>query len=187
MRVFAGISLPTGDSKRVIEESAEAGGEEVGGDGGGDVFASGIHGHDLTLGTGSVSGLFGADLRVQWKRLFATVGIEGVARTKGANGYTYADEMSWNGSLGAFLVDGDDFNLTIAAECTGASKGQDVFNGVRATDTSATVVYLGPNIMANWGKRYHAEVGVQFPVLRENSGVQAVPDYRISATVGIRF
>ena len=177
-RFFAGLSLTTGDSSRVLEEGAETGG---------DATPSGIHGHDLALGTGSVSGIFGVDARVQWKRLFATAGIEGVARTKGAHGYTYADEMGFHGSLGAFLVNGDDFNLALAAECTGSSKGQDVFQGNTATDTSGTVVYLGPQISANWGKRYHAEVSVQFPVLNENSGVQAVPDYRISATVGIRF
>ena len=186
-RFFAGISLPTGDSRRVLEEAAESGGEGEGGEGGGETIASGIHGHDLALGSGSVSGIFGVDARVQWKRIFVTAGIEGVARTKGAHGYTFADEMSWHGSLGAFLVDGDDFNLALAAQCTGSSKGEDVFQGVRATDTSATIVYLGPQISANWRQRYHAEVGVQFPVLRENSGVQSVPDYRVTGTIGIRF
>ncbi len=180
-RFFAGISLPTGDSERVLEEGAEAGTGE------GETVASGIHGHDLALGTGSVSGIFGVDAHMQWKRLFAAVGIEGVARTKGAHGYTFADEMSWHGELGAFLVDCPDFNLALAAECTGSSKGQDIFQGVRATDTSATFVFLGPKISATWSKRYHADVAVDFPMLRENSGVQAVPEYRISATVGIRF
>ena len=180
-RFFAGISLPTGDSDRVLEEGAESGGGES------ETVASGLHGHDLALGTGSVSGLFGVDARVQWKRLFFTAGIEGVVRTRGAHGYTFADEMSWHGELGAFLVDCPDFNLALAAECTGSSKGQDVFQGTRATDTSATFVFLGPKISATWSKRYHAEVAVDFPVLREASGVQAVPDYRISATVGIRF
>ena len=177
-RFYAGISLPTGDSDRVLEEGAE---------GGDDSTPSGIHGHDLALGTGSVSGLFGVDARVQWKRLFFTAGIAGVARSKGAHGYIFADEMSWHGSLGAFLVDGDNFNLALAAECTGSSKGEDVFQGARATDTAATFVFLGPKISATWRKRYHAEVAVDFPVLREASGVQAVPDYRISATVGFRF
>lgn len=184
-RFYAGISLPSGDSSRVLEEAAEGGEGE--GEGGGETVASGIHGHDLALGSGSVSGIFGVDAHVQWKRLFAAVGIEGVARSRGAHGYTFADEMSWRGEFGAVLVDADDFNLSLAAECTGASKGQDVFNGTKATDTSATFVFLGPKISANWAKRYHADVAVDFPVLRENSGVQAVPDYRISATVGIRF
>ena len=182
-RFFAGLSLPTGASSRVLEEAAEGGG----GEGEAPTLASGIHGHDITLGSGSTSGLFGFDTRVQWKRLFLTAGIEAVVHTKGARGYTFADEMNFHGGLGAFLVDGDSFNLALSAECTGSSKGQDVFQGVRATDTSSTVVYLGPQIAANWGKRYHAEVGVKFPVLRENSGVQAVPDYRVSATFGVRF
>ncbi len=186
MRFFAGVSLPTGDSRRVLEEGAEA--DSAGAEGeGGATLASGIHGHDLALGTGSVSGIFGWDARVQWKRLFATAGIEGTARTRGAHGYTFADEMSWRGEVGGFLVDGDDFNLALSAECTGASKGEDVFQGTRATDTAATFVFLGPKIAVNWRKRYHADVAVDFPGARENSGVQAVPDYRISATVGIRF
>jgi hypothetical protein len=184
-RLFAGLSLPTGDNDRVLEEGMEAGGDE--GEGGGEMAASGVHGHDLALGTGGVGGIFGVDVHMQWKRLFATMGIEGVARMKGANGYRYADEMSWHGSLGAVLVDQNDFTLALAAECTGASKGQDVFLGTPATDTAATIVYLGPKVSATWGKRYHADVSVDFPVLHENSGVQIVPDYRISATFGIQF
>ena len=186
-RFFAGLSLPTGDSRRVLEEAAEGGGGAAEGEGEGTTLASGIHGHDITLGSGSVSGLFGVDARVQWKRLFLTAGLEAVVHLKGAHGYTFADEMNFHGGLGAFLVDGDSFNLALSAECTGSSKGQDVFQGVRATDTSSTVVYLGPQISVNWRKRYHAEVGVKFPVLLENSGVQAVPDYRVSATFGLRF
>ncbi len=186
-RIFAGLSLPTGDSRRVLEEGAESGGARGEGEGGGETIASGIHGHDLALGTGSVSGIFGVDARLQWKRVFAVAGLEANVRTRGAYGYTFADEMGWHGELGAFLVDGDNFNLALSAECTGSSKGEDVFQGVRATDTSGTFVYLGPKVAVNWRKRYHADVAVDFPVLRENSGVQAVPDYRISATVGIRF
>ena len=187
VRFFAGLSLPTGDSRRVLEEGMEAG--EGGGEGEAEAapMPSGIHGHDLALGSGSVSGIFGMDAHIRWKRIFLTAGLEATVRTKGAHGYTYADEIGFHGSLGAVLVDGDDFNLSLAAMCNGASKGQDVFNGVRATDTSATVVYLGPEVAANWGKRYHAEAGVQFPVLRENSGVQIVPDWRVTATFGLRF
>ena len=184
VRFFAGLSLPTGDSSRVLEEGMEAEGGDA------DAPApmpSGIHGHDLALGSGSVSGIFGVDARIQWKRIFLTAGLEATVRTKGAHGYTYADEMGWHGSLGAMLVDGDNFNLSLAAMCNGGSKGQDVFQGVRATDTSATIVYFGPEVAANWAKRYHAEVGVQFPVVRENSGVQSVPDWRVSATFGLRF
>ncbi len=188
-RFFAGISLPTGDSDRVLEEAAEGGAAATGAadEGGAAQLESGIHGHDLTLGSGSVSGLFGFDTRIQWKRIFLTAGIETVVHSKGAHGYTYADEMNFHGALGAFLVDGEAFNLALSAECIGSSKGQDVFQGERATDTSSTLVYLGPQIAANWGKRYHAEIGVLFPVVRENSGVQSVPDYRVAATFGVRF
>ena len=182
-RFFAGLSLATGDSSRVLEEAAESGG----GEGEGEMIASGVHSHDLTLGSGSVSGLFGFDTRVQWKRIFLTAGIETVVRTKGAHGYTFADEMNFHGGLGAFLFDGENLNIALSAECTGSTRGEDVFQGVRATDTSSMVVYLGPQISANWAKRYHADVGVQFPVVRENSGLQITPDYRVSATFGVRF
>lgn len=182
-RFFAGLSLPSGDSSRVLEEAAESGEEE----GEGATVPSGIHGHDLSLGSGGVNGIFGVDARVQWKRLFLTAGIETVVHTKGAHGYTFADEMNFHGGLGAFLVDGENLNIALSAECTGSAKGEDVFQGVRASDTAWTVVYLGPQVSANWAKRYHAEVGVQFPVLRENSGVQIVPDYRVSAAFGVRF
>lgn len=190
-RFFAGLSLPSGDSSRVLEEAGHHEKSEHHEEGeeseSGEETASGVHGHDLALGTGGVSGIFGVDARVQWKRLFATAGIQGTVRLKGANDYKFADEMIWHGSLGAVLVDEKQFTLTLAAECNGSSKGQDVFRGVRATDTASTIFYLGPKLSATWQERYHAEVGVEFPVLNESTGVQIVPDYRISATVGVRF
>ena len=37
------------------------------------------------------------------------------------------------------------------------------------------------------GFDFSRALGVQFPVVRENSGVQIVPDWRMTASVGLRF
>ena len=180
-RVTAGVKFPTGDSKRVLEEAAE-GDEE-----GGDSLPSGIHGHDITLGTGGVDGIFGADFHLQWKRLFLDGGIEYTARGGGRHEYDYADGLNWRASAGVIAVEKTDFKLAVAVAFEGGTKGEDVFRGVRATDTSATIVFMGPKVVATWRDRLHADVGVSFPILRENSGVQSVPDYRIQASVGWQF
>lgn len=51
-RIATGLKLPTGDSSRLAEEGNESEREGT---------LSGIHGHDLALGTGSVDALLGAD------------------------------------------------------------------------------------------------------------------------------
>jgi hypothetical protein len=177
-RLLAGIKLPTGDSDRVLEEANE---DEGGGP------PSGVHGHDLALGTGSVDGIIGADLHMQWKRAFLDAGIEFVARGDGRHDYDFADDLNWRTSAGAVALKGKDFNLALAVEFAGGTKGEDVFRGVRASDTSATVIYMGPRVIATWRERLHADVAVSFPIVRENSGVQSVPDYRIQASVGWQF
>ena len=56
------MKLPGGSTDRLREEFSET---EIEGS-----PASGIHGHDLTLGTGSVDGIIGTGIYARWKRFF---------------------------------------------------------------------------------------------------------------------
>jgi hypothetical protein len=60
---LAGIKLPTGDTSRLKEEFHEM---QIPG-----APESAIHGHDLTLGTGSYDGIFGAQASLRYKNFFA--------------------------------------------------------------------------------------------------------------------
>ena len=62
--LLTGIKFPTGDSSRLKEEFHEI---EIPG-----APESGIHGHDLTLGTGSYDGLFGEQNTLRYKSFFST-------------------------------------------------------------------------------------------------------------------
>jgi hypothetical protein len=61
--LLTGIKFPTGDSSRLKEEFQEI---EIEG-----APESGIHGHDLTLGTGSYDGLFGEQNALRYKIYFS--------------------------------------------------------------------------------------------------------------------
>jgi hypothetical protein len=179
-RVLAGVKFPTGDSSRVLEEAAEGGDEEG-------ATPSGVHGHDLALGTGSVDGIFGADLRVQWKRAFLNAGIEAAVRGSGRHDYNFADDLGWHAGIGVVGIKGDNLDVAIEARFSGDTKGEDSFRGMRATDTGSTVVYVGPKVIATWRERVSVDAGIGFPIVRENSGVASVPDLRFQAAVNIRF
>lgn len=191
-RLYAGVKLPTGDSSRVAEEGNEshdhgesnAGAEEHEHE---HEEPSGVHGHDLALGTGSIDGIFGAELYAQWKRVFVEGSVQVAARGQGHHQYDFADDTAWHAGLGAIVWEGNDFNIGLEARFSGETKGEDKFRGEVSDDTAATNIYLGPRIVATWAGRLGAELGVEFPISRDNSGVQIAPDVRVQASVGWQF
>ena len=48
--------------------------------------ASGIHGHDLTLGSGSFDGIIGTGIFARWRQGFLTANVQYAIRSKGADG-----------------------------------------------------------------------------------------------------
>lgn len=189
-RIGVGIQFPTGDSDQVLEEGEEhehgEEGEEHGHEGGESV-PSGVHGHDLALGTGSVNGIFGADIHVQWKRVFLDAGLQFALRGQGRNDYDFANELGWYARIGVVAFEKNDLSFAIKARFSGDTKGEDTFRGVRSDDTAATVVYVGPEVVATWRDRVSVDVGVAFPIYRDNAGVQVVPDIRVQAALTIQF
>jgi hypothetical protein len=202
-QLTGGVKFPTGASSHIAEEAEEghvhgaeegeehehAEGEEEGEEAHEEaaVPESGIHGHDLALGSGSVDGIVGGRVDVQWKRLFFSGEVQYAIRSTGDFDYRYANDLSWNAGLGVEIISTSETRLALSCNCSGETKGEDTFQGEKATDTSATTVYVGPRITATWRERLTAAVQFDFPVLRENSGVQAVPDYRLRAMLGWQF
>jgi hypothetical protein len=178
-RLAAGVKFPTGDSDRLQEEENEV---EVPG-----APESGIHGHDLALGSGSYDGLVGTDAYVRRQRWFFTAGTQYAIRSEGDFHYQYANDLTWSGGPGFYLVYKEDLTFALQFNISGEWKEKDEFRGEKADDTAITAVYLGPLLSVSWKSRLSAEIGAALPVLLDNSAVQAVPDYRILAGFVWRF
>jgi hypothetical protein len=175
---IAGVKFPTGNTRRLREEFNEA---EVPG-----APESGIHGHDLTLGTGSYDGIFGGQFSLRYKNFFATAEAQFTLRGDGDHQYHFANDLSWSGGPGYYLVRRRDLIVGVQFVCSGEHKNVDRFRGKAAEDTGITSVFVGPRVVASY-KRFSGEVGVELPVSIDNTALQVVPDYRLRAAIAFRF
>jgi hypothetical protein len=177
--VFGGVKFPTGDNSRIKEEFNEV---EVPG-----APESGIHGHDLALGSGSYDGLVGTAIYARYQRGFFTASMSYSIRSEGDYHYRYANDLTWSGGPGLFLVLQEKWTASLQFAVSGEDKGLDRFGQETATDTGITAAYLGPQLAVTWSDKLSASVGVDLPVLLNNTALQAVPDYRIRGAVTWRF
>jgi hypothetical protein len=176
---LAGLKLPTGSSSRIKEEFSEI---EVPG-----APESGIHGHDLALGSGSWDGIVGASTYYRYQRTFATASVQYSLRTTGDYGYRYANTLSWEVGAGGYLLLEHQGTLALELVISGDCKGTDTFQGQDAIDTGMNAIYLGPKIIGTWGEKLSADFGVDLPVRLQNTALQAVPDLRIRGGITWRF
>jgi len=177
--VLGGVKFPTGNSDRIKEEFNEV--ENPVGP------PSGIHGHDLTLGTGSYDGIVGTSVYGRWHRAFASAAVQYAIRSTGDFDYRFANDLTWAGGPGFYVLLQDEYSLALQAVVSGEYKGKDTFQGTTAEDTGVTAVYLGPQASFTWGANFSAQVGLDLPVSIENTSLQTVPDYRIRAALTWRF
>lgn len=178
--VLGGVKFPTGSSDRLKEELEEM--EFPPG-----TPESGIHGHDLALGSGSYDGIVGTALFARWKRLFATGTVQYAIRTIGDLDYRYANDLAWSVKPGGYLWLDRRGSLGLQLAVTGETKDLDRFAGGVAPDTGISSVFLGPDLSCAWKENLSAELGAEIPVLRSNTSLQIVPDYKIHAAVTWRF
>jgi hypothetical protein len=177
--LLGGIKFPTGDTSRIAEEFNEV--EEPVGP------PSGIHGHDLTLGSGSYDGIIGTSLYGRWHHWFGSVQVQYTIRSTGDFDYRFANDLTWFGGPGYYLLLKDEFSLGLQVVVSGEYKGLDTFQGVSAEDTGITAVYLGPYFTLTWGTHLSAQVGVDLPVSLDNTSFQIVPDYRVRGALTWHF
>lgn len=172
---LGGLKLPTGCSDWLGKED----------------FAEGIGGHDLTFGSGSVDGILGTGFFTRWKRAFFTGNMQYAARTEGTHHYQFADDWTWSGGPGAYVLLNHKCTLALQAIVSGESKGADSTPDGPALDSAETIVYLGPQFAFTWGERLSASVGADLPVSvetpRASDDPQLVPDYRVHLAVNWRF
>ena len=176
--LLTGIKFPTGDSSRLEEEFHEI---EIPG-----APVSGIHGHDLTLGTGSYDGIFGEQFSLRYKNIFLESNVQFTLRGDGAHQYHFANDLVWNAGPGYYFVRRRDMIVGLQFVTSGEHKDVDRFRGKKAEDTGITSVFLGPRVVVSRG-RWSAEVAAELPVLIDNTALQVVPDYRLRGGISFHF
>jgi hypothetical protein len=176
--LLTGVKFPTGDTDRIKEEFNEV---EVPG-----APASGIHGHDLTLGTGSYDGIFGALASLRYKSIFFEANVQFTWRSDGAHDYSFANDLTWSAGPGYYLVRNSETIVGVQFVVSGEHKDVDRFRGEPAADTGITSVFVGPRVVASRG-RFSAEAAVDLPVKIDNTALQVVPDYRLRGAISFHF
>lgn len=176
--LLGGVKFPTGGTSRLKEEFNEV---EVPG-----APESGIHGHDLTLGSGSYDAIIGGQFSLRYKSFFVLADTQFALRSAGAHQYHFANDLSWSGGPGYYFVRSRKAIVGLQLVCSGEHKGLDRFQGNAAEDTGITSVFLGPHVVAFFG-RVSGELAVELPVSIDNTALQVVPDYRLRGSVAIRF
>ena len=172
--LIGGLKFPTGDTERLEEEEHEH-------SHGPGALESAIHGHDITLGSGSFDPIIGGTGYLRWKRAFANASLQYAIRTRGDFDYRFGNDLSWSGGPGAFIFLEDEFTVALQANVSGEYKEHDHHRSEEDDSTGLTQVFLGPKIAFTWSDKLSAELAAGFPVVRENSGVQLMPDYRLHA------
>ncbi len=170
---LGGVKFPTGSTSQLNPAQPD--------------FAPGSGGHDLTLGSGSYDGLVGTGFYARWRRLFLTGSMQYALRTEGTYQYQFANDWTWIGGPGMYLILGHTHTLALQAVVSGETKGLDTVGGVATDDTAVTSVFLGPQLSYTWSSRLSAQVAVDLPVSIVSSGEQLVPTCRVRAALTWRF
>lgn len=178
--LIGGVKFPTGNSDRLREELSE----EEGMPG---APESGIHGHDLALGSGSYDGIVGTAVFTSWRHLFINGGIQYAVRGRGAIDYRYANDVNWYIRPGGYLWLTHTGTLGLQLDISGEHKGNDDLAGIAAEDTGVTAIYIGPEFTFTWKDNLSAELGSGIPIVMNNTALQLVPGYRIKAALTWRF
>ena len=146
-----------------------------------------MHGHDLTLGSGSFDGIIGASVFWSWQRFYVTAATQWAIRSEGAFDYQFANDLTWIGGPGVYALLTNDYSLGVQAVLSGETKGKDTQQGQRLDDTGITALYVGPGFSFTWGTSLAADVALDLPAIQDNTSVQIVPDYRIRGGLMWRF
>lgn len=148
---------------------------------------SGIHGHDLALGTGSTDFIVGGDVLWTWKRAILTADLQYVVRTEGSYDYRYANELTASINPGVFALLTHRHSIVLQFASTYEHKGKDDLAGATMDDTALTAVYIGPGIHFTRGSSLSLDFVADLPVLLDNSSLQIMPDFRLRSGFVWRF
>ncbi len=182
VNVLGGVKIATGDADHLSDEIGEDEAHHH------EEFPeSGVHGHDLALGSGSTDWHLGVDAGWKRGRLFARGQLQYKLRRPGAFNYQLADETSWELGAGGYAVLTQKHSLAVQALFSADRKGLDTFAGDPQVDTGISVRYLGARVTGTLGQRFAADAAIEVPVRIRTTATMVVPDYRFRAAVNWRF
>lgn len=185
--LLGGLKFPTGSTTQLQDETQRLGtllnttGSTHGHTHGSDTAESAIHGFDLTLGSGSFDGRIGTSVYYRHKRLFFSAAAQYAINTEGDYGYRFANDLTWDGGPGYYLLQDASRTLSLEAAISGEHKGSDTYKDQPVDDTGFTAIYIGPKLSYTWKDKLTAHFGVDFPVSVSNSGLETVPGPRVRA------
>lgn len=179
--VLGGVKFATGDASHLGDEIGHTHHHHA------NFPDSGVHGHDLALGSGSTDSVLGADGSWTHGRLLLRGAIQIKLRRPGEFDYRMADETSWELGLGAHVLLTHGHSLAVQALLAAEHKGLDTLAGEPQVDTGISVRYAGLRLHGSVGQRFAADATVELPVRIRTSEVMIVPDYRLRGAVTWRF
>jgi hypothetical protein len=192
LNLLGGVKFPTGDSDRIRDEVEQTRiyesrlppntphdplGHAI----------SGVHSHDLSPGSGSFDGIFGATLNARWRRLFFNSQVQYYLRTEGESTYAVGDEWMVSGGPGGYILLEDEYTLSLQAAAAYDTLARSELLGRKSDRTGMTAWYMGPLVTVTFGERVSANAGVDLPLRITNNGFQNVPDFRFHAGFSYRF
>jgi len=192
-RALGGVKFGTGDSDRLQEELEEGHHEDEaasapkddGDDHDGPV--SGIHGHDLALGSGSTDFVIGTSAFYRSGRWFGSGDLQYALRRTGDFDYRYGNDLQWTLSGGRYLVLEHDRTVSLQLNLSGENKDYDELAGERLDDTHSRVLFMGPQLGFTFGPRWALEFRAEAPASTDSSSIQTTASYRLRAAVVGRF
>jgi hypothetical protein len=192
-RALGGIKFGTGDSDRLQEELDEGHDDDAalaapkhGGDDH-DGPISGIHGHDLALGSGSTDFLVGTAAFWRSGRWYGSGDLQYAIRRSGDFDYRFGNDLQWTVSGGRYLVLEHDHTVSLQLNLSGEDKDYDELAGMQLDDTHARVLFLGPQLGFTSGSRWSLEVRAEAPIDTDNSAIQTTASWRVRAAFVGRF
>lgn len=191
-RVLGGVKFGTGDSDRIAEELDEGDDE-----GHADAFkhgghdddgpTSGIHGHDLALGSGSTDFVAGTSAFYRSGRWYGSGDLQYAIRRTGDFDYRFGNDLQWTLSAGRYLVLEHDRTVSLQVNLSGEDKDYDELAGAKLDDTHSRVLFVGPQVDFTFGPRASLELRAEAPIDTENSAIQTTASWRLRAALVTRF
>ncbi len=194
--VYAGITMPTGDTdplkgERSHHHGSGHGAHHAGHHGtsshGHDGHSSVHGGHHIALGSGSWDFLFGGKAALKHGLNLVTLESQYNLRTEGDHGFRHGDEWVWRLGAHRYLLLDMDHSLTLGAELSGEWRDENRVDGVARSGSDKTGTYMGPVARYTRSDRLSLGLGVDIPVTDRNKGTGGAADFRMRANAAWSF
>lgn len=183
-RLLAGVKFGTGSSDRIAEELAE---DHADADKHEGAIPSGVHGHDLALGSGSTDFVLGTHVHGRSGRWTYGGELQYALRSEGDYHYQIGDDLQWSLGVGRYLALEHTHSWALQLVLSGEDKDYDELGGERMGDTHQRTLAIGPKLSATFGMRYALELGAEFPVDQYVSETQITQGWRLRGGLVAHF